>query len=99
MAKTRANMKLNTDDKYFLNNLKNRRQWLDSKDEFHGDLTDDEWYMISDYLFRLAKDYTAYVNNKKMHDNKKEERVADVKRCAESVLRMANIQPIRGDNE
>ena len=41
MAKTRANMRLNTDDKYFLNNLKNRRQWLDSKDEFHGDLTDD----------------------------------------------------------
>ena len=58
MAKTRANMKINTEDKYFLNNLKNRIQWLESKDSFDGDISDDDWYMVSDYLFRLAKDYT-----------------------------------------
>ena len=98
MAKTRANMKINTEDKYFLNNLKNRIQWLESKDSFDGDISDDDWYMVSDYLFRLAKDYTACANNNKMHDKKKEERVADVKRCAESVLRMAKIQPV-GDGE
>lgn len=86
-------MRLNPDDDYFLNNLKNRHQWLESKDDFIGSVTDDEWYMLSDYFFRLAKDYTAYVNNPKMHDKKREERIADVKRCAESVLQMAGITP------
>lgn len=99
MAKHRYNMKLNTDDKYFLNNLKNRRQWLESKDNFIGSITDDEWYMISDYLFRLAKDYTAYANNPKMHEKKREERIADVKKCAEAALQMAGILPVEEKNE
>ena len=92
MARTRANMKINTEDTYFLNNLKNRRKWLASRDEFVGDVSEDEWYMISDYLFRLAKDYTAYQNNKKMHLRKKDERVADVKRCAESLLKISGLE-------
>ena len=99
MAKRkRYNMKLNPDDHYFLNNLKNRRQWLESDDEFIGTVSEDEWYMLSDYMFRLSKDYTAYVNNKQMHEPKKEERVADVKRCAESILKMAGIQPKGGQD-
>jgi hypothetical protein len=85
-------MKLNTEDTYFLNNLKNRRKWLESRDEFVGDVSEDEWYMISDYLFRLAMDYTAYQNNKKMHLRKKDERVADVKRCAESLLKISGLE-------
>lgn len=92
MARTRANMKLNNEDTYFLNNLKNRRKWLESRDEFVGDVSDEEWYMISDYLFRLAMDYTAYQNNKKMHLRKKDERVADVKRCAESLLKISGLE-------
>ena len=96
MARTRYNMRLNTEDKYFLNNLKNRRQWLDSRDEFLGEITDDNWYMVSDCMFRFAKDYTAYANNPKMHEKKRDERVADVKRCAESLLKMAGIQPVGG---
>lgn len=92
MAKKRFNIKLNIEDTYFLNNLKNRRQWLDSKDCFDGkQLSEDEWYMISDYLFRLAMDYTAYANNKKMHDNKKKERISNIKRCAEEILKMAGL--------
>lgn len=98
MAKRkRYNMRINPDDTYFLNNLKNRLQWYESNDEFIGSISDDEWYMLSDYLFRLSKDYTAYANNPKMHEKKKEERVADVKRCAESALRMAGIYPKERD--
>lgn len=95
--KRRQNMKLNPDDSYFLNNLKNRRQWYESDNEFIGSISDDEWYALSDYLFRLSKDYTAYANNPKMHEKKREERIADVKKCAESALRMAGIYPRVGD--
>ena len=99
MAKKRINMKLNPDDKYFLNNLKNRRQWLESQDEFIGEVSEDEWYMISDYLFRLAKDYTAYANNGKMHDNKKKERIDDVTRCAAELLKMSGISLKEDDSK
>ena len=99
MAKKRINMRLNPDDTYFLNNLKNRRQWLDSREEFDGDISDDEWYMVSDYLFRLALDYTAYANNKETHEKKKTERIADVKRCASTLLDMAGLKLVNRNEE
>lgn len=95
--KRRQNMKLNPDDSYFLNNLKNRRQWYESDNEFIGSISDDEWYMLSDYLFRLAKDYTAFANNKEMHEKKREEAVADIKKCARAALQMAGVFPRIGE--
>lgn len=99
MAKKRIHIKLDSEDKYFLNNLKNRKQWLESRNEFIGQyLTKDDWYMISDYFFRLAKDYTAYANNNKMHEDKRKERLNDVKRCADTMLKLAGLVLRGGDS-
>lgn len=88
----RNNLKLDPNDHNILNNLKSRNQWLQSKSSFIGEVSDEEWFMISDYLFRLSLDYTAFMYNKQTDPKKKEERLSNVTRCADTLLKMVGLK-------
>ena len=81
-------------DEYFLGKSKTKFQWYLARDEFEGaeNLSEDEWFMASDYLFRLSVDYIAYVSNTKMRPEKKEERIGEVVNCAETFLSFAGLK-------
>lgn len=84
----RKHMMLDKSDGYFLNTLKKiGREDFSVPEEF----PDDVFVAILDYFNRLSIDYTALNNNKKVHEDKREERVGEIVRNANAVLRFAGL--------
>ena len=94
MTNTKNNISLDKDDKYFLNSNKTRRQWLCGYENFHGShrLNGALWYMVTDYLFRLSTDYTMCLHNSQMREDKKIEKLSDLRNNAETVLKLVGIK-------
>lgn len=85
----RKHMMLDKSDGYFLNTLKKiGREDFSVPEEF----PDDVFVAVLDYLNRLSIDYTALKNNKKIHEDKRDERVGEIVRNANAVLKFAKIE-------
>lgn len=94
MKNTKNNISLDKDDKYFLNSTKTRRQWLCGYEDFHGShrINGAIWYMVTDYISRLSKDYVLYLNDNHMHEDKKIEKLVDLRTNAETILKLAGLK-------
>ena len=80
----RKYMTLDSTDKYFLNTLKKI-----GRENFNVylEIPDDVFDALLDYFNRLSIDYTSIKNNRKVHEDKRIERIAEIMRNANAVLR------------